>query len=92
MDNRIYVVTNKATGEARLVSAPNPSQALKHVTAQAFATHAATPTDVARLMSQGVQVESIEAAKAIEAASVSSAADSASVSVSSGTTAAPSFA
>lgn len=86
MDNRIYVVTNKQSGEARLVAAPNPSQALKHVTAQAYATHAATPTDVARLMSQGVQVESVEAAKVIEAASISSASDSVSVSTS------PSFA
>lgn len=56
MDTRIYVVRNSA-GAARLVQAPNPAQALRHVTKQEFTVRAATAIEVANLMSAGAKLE-----------------------------------
>ena len=55
----IYVVTDTANTATRLIEAPNPAQALRHVTSQQFAVKAATASLVAKLMGTGIQLESI---------------------------------
>lgn len=57
MQSRIYAITNKETGNTRLVSAANPSQAVRHVTSELFAVKAASAVTVGQLMSNGVQLE-----------------------------------
>lgn len=57
----IYVVTDTANTATRLIEAPNPAQALRHVTSQQFAVKAATAALVAKLMGTGVKLESIAA-------------------------------
>lgn len=56
METRIYVVRN-SSGAARVVQAPNPAQALRHVTKQEFTVRAATAVEVANLMSAGAKLE-----------------------------------
>lgn len=58
---RIYVVSNSATGAQRLVEAPHPAQALRHVTSQDYAVRAASARVVADLMNQGVKLEQLDA-------------------------------
>ncbi len=57
----IYVVTDTVNTATRLIEAPNPAQALRHVTCQQFAVKAATAALVAKLMGTGVKLESIAA-------------------------------
>ena len=57
----LYVVTDTQTASTRLIEAPNPAQAVRHVTDQRFAAKAASATLVARLMSAGVKLESVKA-------------------------------
>lgn len=57
----IYVVTDTANTATRLIEAPNPAQALRHVTSQQFAVRAATAALVAKLMGAGIKVESLAA-------------------------------
>jgi hypothetical protein len=54
---RIYVVKKKETGEEHLVEANTPSQSIMHIAQNSYEAKAAKPTDVARLMGQGVKVE-----------------------------------
>lgn len=58
--DRIYVVTDTLSAATRLVSAPNPAQALRHVTSQRFAVKAASAGLVARLMSAGIRLEPVK--------------------------------
>lgn len=55
--SRIYTVTHKPSGNARLVAAPNPAQALRHVTRDEFDVRPSSPMTVAELMKAGVQLE-----------------------------------
>lgn len=55
----LYSVTNATTKTTRLVEAPNPSQALRHVTTDEYAVKAASAALVAKLMSAGVKLESV---------------------------------
>lgn len=55
--SRIYTVTHKATGTARLIAAPNPAQALRYVTRDEFDVRPSSPMTVAELMKAGVQLE-----------------------------------
>lgn len=57
----IYVVTDTVNTATRLIEAPNPAQALRHVTSQQFAVKAATAALVAKLMGAGIKVESLAA-------------------------------
>ena len=63
MNQRIYIVRNKTDGEntSRLILAGNPAQAMRHVANDLFAVKAASATDVAELMSNGVQLEKSKA-------------------------------
>ena len=61
---RIYRVANAhartpdgAELPSRLVRAPNPAQALRHVAADTLAVAVATQDDLVRLVAAGVQVE-----------------------------------
>jgi len=63
MNQRIYIVRNKTDGEntSRLILAGNPAQAMRHVANDLFAVKAASATDVAELMGNGVQLEKSKA-------------------------------
>jgi len=56
---RIYIVNDKTNDTTRLVEAPNPAQALRHVTLKQFDVSAASAIEVAKLMSTGVKLETI---------------------------------
>lgn len=66
MSSRLYVIAQD-TGQKFLVDAPNAAQAIRHVTAGMFEAKPATPKDVARLMDEGVKVETATRDKAAEA-------------------------
>lgn len=53
----LYVVTDIPHSATRLVDAPNPAQALRHVTSRQFAVKVATAALVAKLMGTGIKVE-----------------------------------
>jgi len=53
----VYVVTNRATKNVRLVSSDNKSQAVRHVAADTFAIESATAVMVGKLMTDGVKLE-----------------------------------
>ena len=53
----LYSVTDLTHSSTRLVDAPNPAQALRHVTSQQFAVKAATAGLVAKLMGAGIKLE-----------------------------------
>jgi ribosome biogenesis SPOUT family RNA methylase Rps3 len=57
----LYVVTDTVNAATRLIDAPNPAQALRHVTIQQFAVKVASAALVAKLMGAGVKLESIAA-------------------------------
>jgi hypothetical protein len=63
MNQRIYIVRNKTDGEntSRLILAGNPAQAMRHVANDLFAVKAASATDVAELMGNGVHLEKSKA-------------------------------
>lgn len=67
---RIYAVTTKADGSARLVLAQNPAQAMRHVANDLFEVKAASAATVARLMSKGTQLEDTSATDEPEADNV----------------------
>lgn len=63
---RIYMVANAQARDiagneqpARLVRAPNASQALRHVAADTLAVAVASQDDLVRLIAAGVKVESV---------------------------------
>ena len=56
----LYVVTSILDQATRLVEAPNPSQALRHVTTEQFAVKAASAALVAKLMGAGIALESVK--------------------------------
>lgn len=56
MNTRIYLVSQDV-GNKYLVDAATPAQALRHVAAGMFDVKVATPHDVARLVADGVKVE-----------------------------------
>lgn len=57
----LYVVTDTVNSATRLIEAPNPAQALRHVTHQQFACKVATAALVAKLMGAGIKVENVAA-------------------------------
>ena len=57
MITRIYIVSQD-TGDKYLIGAATPAQALRHVTTGMFDVKAASPKDVARLVAEGVKVQS----------------------------------
>lgn len=57
MQQRIYAVTAKSNGAARLVLAQSPAQAIRHVANDLFEVKAASAAVVARLMSAGAKLE-----------------------------------
>jgi len=63
MNQRIYIVRNKSDqgAQSRLILAGNPAQAMRHVANDLFAVKAASATDVAELMGNGVQLEKSKA-------------------------------
>ena len=56
----LYAVTSTTNKTTRLVEAPNPSQALRHVTTEQFAVKAASAALVAKLMGAGIALESVK--------------------------------
>ncbi|MFB3910468.1 MAG: hypothetical protein ACE15D_18920 [Candidatus Eisenbacteria bacterium] len=56
-NTRIYVVTNKATGQHRLVRAANSIQARNHVARESFGVLLASQDDLVRLVGSGQTVE-----------------------------------
>jgi len=61
----IYMIVdtaNNQTPSTRLVEAPNPAQALRHIVQSQFVVNAANATQVAKMMQAGVQLESAVAA------------------------------
>lgn len=57
MQQRIYVVTHKSTGAARLVEAQSPASAIRHVATDLFEVKPASASAVARLMGAGAKLE-----------------------------------
>lgn len=57
MQTRIYAVTSRIDGKARLIEAINPAQAMRHVAHDLFEVAPANARTVANLMGQGVRVE-----------------------------------
>lgn len=57
MQTRIYAVTSKIDGKARLVEAANPAQAMRHVAHDLFEVAPANARTVATLMGQGITLE-----------------------------------
>jgi len=57
----LYVVTDTQTANTRLIDAPNPAQAVRHVTSERFAAKAASAALVAKLMGAGIKLESVKA-------------------------------
>lgn len=57
MQNRIYAVTSRADGKARLIEATNPAQAMRHVAHDLFDVAPASARTVANLMGQGITLE-----------------------------------
>lgn len=66
MTSRIYIVRDSGGGES-LVDAGTPAQAIRHVTHGIYEAKPATPKDVARLMDEGVKVETAARDKGEEA-------------------------
>lgn len=69
VSTRIYIVANAQARDAagneipaRLVRAPNASQALRHVAADTLAVAVASQDDLIRLIAAGVKVEEKSAA------------------------------
>ena len=56
----LYSVADMHNSTTRLVDAPNPAQALRHVTSQQFAVKAASAAMVAKLMGAGVKLETTQ--------------------------------
>lgn len=54
---RIYVVRDNEMGEAALVRAANPAQAIRHVVKNRFAVVVADQEALVRLLADGVEVE-----------------------------------
>ena len=54
---RIYTVSDKQTGDARLVRATHPTHALMHVARVAYAVRVASQDDLIQMIPQGVEVE-----------------------------------
>lgn len=65
MQSRIYAVTDKLSGSARLIQAQSAAQAIKHVANDMFDVKAATAAVVANLMSKGTKVEAPSEEKAV---------------------------
>lgn len=54
---RVYVVINSTTGEKRLIEATSQSQAIRHCTYPQYKADAASPLTVARMMGDGLKLE-----------------------------------
>ena len=55
-----YVVKNRADDTVRLVSAPTPAQAFRHVVKDFAEVTQAKPEDLVRLLTNGVEAEKVE--------------------------------
>jgi hypothetical protein len=53
----LYVITDTVNHATRLVDAPNPARALRHVWGAQFGIKAASAALVAKLMGAGIQLE-----------------------------------
>lgn len=58
-ETRIYVVTGNGaqTGSKRLVDAVSAAQAIRHCAKEIYTAQAASPKEIAALMSNGTQIE-----------------------------------
>lgn len=54
---RIYVVTNNATQEQRLIRASNRADAVRYASRTSFSVDAASQEDLVKLLPKGVQIE-----------------------------------
>lgn len=57
---RIYTVTDKDTGDARLVRATHPSNALMWVARGAYDVHVSSQDELAEMLPAGIKVEDIK--------------------------------
>jgi len=53
----LYAITDHVNKVTRLVDAPNPARALRHVTGSQFGILSASPALVAKLMGTGIKLE-----------------------------------
>ena len=53
----LYAITDHVNKQTRLVDAPNPARALRHVTGSQFGILSASPSLVAKLMGTGIKLE-----------------------------------
>lgn len=56
----LYAITDHVNRLTRLVDAPNPARALRHVTGSQFGILSASPSLVAKLMGTGIKLETTE--------------------------------
>lgn len=56
----LYAITDHVNKQTRLVDAPNPARALRHVTGSQFGILSASPSLVAKLMGTGIKLETTE--------------------------------
>lgn len=56
MPNRLYIVTNKATGEVMIVEASSQAQAVHIVSATLLEVHVARAIEVGELMRSGTTI------------------------------------
>lgn len=65
LDTRVYVITDRKTDQrVRLVSAANPSQALRHVANDQWSAIVASQRDLIDLLPTGITVENARAEEA----------------------------
>lgn len=65
---RIYLVTAAADGEARLVRASTPAQAIRHVARDRYRCNVAAQETLVEMLSRGAKVETAGAQQEGEAA------------------------
>jgi len=56
-NTRIYVVTDKATGEQQLIRATSQSQAIRHAAEKVYAARVASVDDIIAIAGDGVKVQ-----------------------------------
>lgn len=56
-NTRIYVVTDKATGEAQLIRATSQSQAIRHAAEKVYAAKVASVDDIVAIAGDGVKIQ-----------------------------------
>jgi hypothetical protein len=56
-NTRIYVVTDKATGEQQLIRATSQSQAIRHAAEKVYSAKVASVDDIVAIAGEGVKVQ-----------------------------------